>query len=130
MRRSVTDLRKLALPLALAIGVGALVHDQVPASALEGVSGSGSLLAIPAAALLGIPVYASVVVLLPLATGLLAKGVGIGAVTTFLMASSGFSLPEGILLSRILPRRLLLQVLALFAVGVIGIGYGFQYLVH
>jgi uncharacterized protein len=125
--RAVADLRKLWLPLLLAIGVGAVIHGYVPAELLARVAGPDRPWAIPAAALLGIPVYASVIVLLPLGTTLLAKGVGIGAVTAFLMGASGFSLPEGIMLSRVLPRGLLLRVLAVFAVGVVGIGYAFHW---
>ncbi len=128
-RHSLADLRKLAVSLTLAIVAGALVHDYVPDGVLARIGGVDSLLAIPAAALLGVPVYASVVVLLPIGAGLLSKGVGVGVVTTFLMASSGFSVPEGILLARILPRRLLFEMLAVFTVGVIGIGYCFQLLV-
>lgn len=127
--RAIGDLRKLWIPLVLAIGVGAVIHGYVPADLLARVAGPDSLWAIPAAALLGVPVYASIVVLLPLGASLLAKGVGIGAVTAFLMGASGFSVPEGILLSRVLPRGLLLRVLAVFTVGVIAIGYSFQWLV-
>lgn len=67
--------------------------------------------------------------MLPLASTLVAKGVGIGAVTAFLMGTNGFSLPEGILLSRILPGSLLWRIVLVFAAGVIGIGYLFQALV-
>ncbi len=128
-QRSFVDLRKLAWPLLVAVGIGALIHDYLPAQALSRVIGPDSLFAIPAAAAFGVPVYASIVVLMPLSTGLLAKGASVGAVTAFLMASSGFSLPEGIMLSRILPRRLLLEIVLVFTAGVIGIGYGFQYLI-
>lgn len=126
--KALADLRKLWIPLVLAIGVGAVIHGYVPADLLARIAGPDSLWAIPAAALLGVPVYASIVVLLPLGATLLAKGVGVGAVTAFLMGASGFSIPEGILLSRILPRGLLLRILAVFTVGVIAIGYGFQWL--
>jgi uncharacterized protein len=127
--RALGDLRKLWLALALAIAVGAAIHGYVPAELLASVAGPDRPWAIPAAAVLGVPVYASVVVLLPLGTSLLAKGVGIGAVTAFLMGASGFSLPEGIMLARILPRGLLLRVLAVFCAGVVLIGYGFQWAV-
>lgn len=124
--KAVLDLRKLWLALVLAIVVGAVIRGYVPADLLARVAGPEQPWAIPAAALLGVPVYASVVVLLPLATTLLAKGVGVGAVTAFLMGASGFSLPEGIMLSRILPRDLLIRVVAVFTLGVILIGCTFQ----
>jgi uncharacterized protein len=126
--KALGDLRKLWVALALAIVVGAVIRGYVPADLLVSVAGPDRPWAIPAAALLGVPVYASVVVLLPLGTTLLAKGVGMGAVTAFLMGASGFSLPEGIMLSKILPRDLLLRVLAVFCAGVIAIGYAFHWL--
>jgi uncharacterized protein len=126
--KALTDLRKLWVALALAIVVGAIIHGYVPADLLARIAGPEQAWAIPAAALLGVPVYASVVVLLPLGSSLLAKGVGIGAVTAFLMGASGFSLPEGIMLSKILPRGLLLRVLTVFCMGVVLIGYGFHWL--
>jgi uncharacterized protein len=126
--RALADLKKLRVALALAIAVGAVIHGYVPADLLARIAGPEQPWAVPAAALLGVPVYASVVVLLPLGTSLLAKGVGIGAVTAFLMGASGFSLPEGIMLSKILPRALLLRVLAVFCLGLVLIGYAFHWL--
>ena len=124
--RSITDLRKLAVPLLLAVALGAAIHGYVPDDLFGSMAGPTAVLAVPIAAIAGIPVYASVVVLLPLATTLLGKGIGIGAVTAFLMAASGFSVPEGLLLSRVLPKRLLWRVLVAFAVAVVVIGYAFQ----
>lgn len=127
-RSSWADLRQLALPLVAAVGAGALIHGYVPSDLLARLAGPEALWAVPLAAVLGVPVYASIVVLLPLGTTLLAKGVGLGAVTAFLMGAAGFSLPEGILLSRVLPKRLLVRVLAVFSTGVIVIGYLVQWL--
>lgn len=124
--KSVADLRKLAVPLLFAVALGTIIHGYVPDDLLGSMTGPWALLAVPIAALAGIPVYASVIVLLPLATGLLDAGVGIGAVTAFLMAASGFSVPEGLLLSKVLPNRLLWQVLVAFGSAVIVIGYAFQ----
>jgi len=127
--RSLSDLRKLALPLLIAVTIGAAIYGYVPTELLVKVAGPDTSWAVPGAALLSIPVYGSILVVLPLASTLLAKGVGIGAVTAFLMGANGFSLPEGILLSRILPGSLLWRIVLVFAAGVIGIGYLFQALV-
>jgi uncharacterized protein len=128
-RRALADLRRLWIPLVLAAAVGAAIHGYVPADFLSAVAGSGQFWAIPAAAFIGLPIYASVVVLLPLGSALLAAGVSTGAVTAFLMGASGFSVPEGIMLSRILPAALLVRVLIAFATGVVLIGYLFEWLV-
>lgn len=127
--KSVRELRRLALPLGVGVAIGSLIHGYVPSELLLRIAGPDALWAVPGAALLGIPVYASIIVLLPLGSSLIAKGVGIGAVTAFLMGASGFSLPEGILLSKILPSWLLARVVAVFAVGVIAIGFLFQWIV-
>ncbi len=124
--RSLRDLKKFAVPLVVAVAIGAAVYGYVPESLIVEVAGPDSPWAVPGATLLSVPVYASILVLLPLATTLIAKGVGIGAVTAFLMGANGFSLPEGILLSRIIPRALLWRIVAVFTVGVMGIGYLFQ----
>lgn len=124
--RSLQDLEKLALPLLVAVAIGALIHGNVPTDLLLRVAGPDRLWAVPAAALLGVPIYASIVVVLPLGATLLAKGVGIGAVTAFMMASSGFSIPEGVMLARILPARLLARIVVVFTAGVMLIGYLFQ----
>jgi uncharacterized protein len=89
------DLRKLAIPLLIAVAVGALIHGHAPADLVSRLAGPGQLWAIPAAAMLGVPVYASIIVLLPLRTTLLAKGVGVGAEIAFLMGASGFSRQKG-----------------------------------
>lgn len=128
LRRGWEDFRGLAIPLVLAVVVGAVIHGYVPTDLLSRLAGPDVAWAVPVAALLGIPVYASILVLLPLGTSLLAKGVGIGAVTAFLMGSAGFSLPEGILLSKVLPKALLIRVLVVFSAGVVTIGYLFQWL--
>jgi uncharacterized membrane protein YraQ (UPF0718 family) len=124
--RSLRDLRKFAVPLVAAVAIGAVVYGHVPESLIIDLAGPDSAWAVPGAALLSVPVYASILVLLPLASTLIAKGVGIGAVTAFLMGANGFSLPEGILLSRIIPKALLWRIVVVFTVGVIGIGYLFQ----
>jgi uncharacterized membrane protein YraQ (UPF0718 family) len=126
VRLSLQDLKKLWIPLTVAIVIGAVVHDRVPDSILEGLAGPDTLWSVPAAAILGVPVYASILVLLPLGSALLAKGVGVGVVTAFLMGASGFSLPEGIMLSKILPLPLLAKILGVFTAGVIAIGFIFQ----
>jgi uncharacterized protein len=105
--KALGDLSKLWVALVLAIGVGAVIPGYVLAELLASISGSGHPWAIPAAVLFGVPVCASIIVLLPLGTTLLGKGVSIGAVTALTMGASGFSLPEGIMLSKVLPRALL-----------------------
>jgi uncharacterized protein len=125
--RALGDLRRLWPALVVAVAAGAAIHGYVPADLLARLAGPDAPWAIPVAAVLGLPVYASVVVMVPLAASLVAKGVSAGAVTAFLMGASGFSVPEGILLSRILPAGLLVRALVVFALSVMAIGYLFMW---
>lgn len=128
LRKSLADLRKLWPALVVAVALGAVIHGQIPDELLVRVAGPDVPWAVPVAALLGLPVYASIFVLVPIGVSLLAKGVGVGVVTAFLMGASGFSIPEGILLARVLPMGVLVRVLAVFAAAVMLIGYGFEWL--
>jgi hypothetical protein len=65
---------------------------------------------VPLAAAVGVPIYASTTVLLPLGSALFASGVNVGVATTFVMAATGFSLPEGIMLYRLIGPRPLAQL--------------------
>lgn len=84
--------------MLLAMAIGALVHGFVPAEFFSRVAGADNPLAIPTAALIGIPLYIRVSTLLPLVGPLLAKGVSLGAMIALVVGSGGASLPEVILL--------------------------------
>jgi uncharacterized protein len=120
------DYGKFLPVFVLAAVVGAMLHNNVaPLWLAETLSGSGLWL-VPLAAIVGVPVYASTALLLPLGTGLYLSGVNLGVVTAFLMGATGFSIPEGIMLARLLGTRLLLMLALAFTLAVIAIGYLFQ----
>lgn len=121
------DYRKLALIFGLAAAIGALLHGQVPAWVTQLLTSEHPLM-VPLAALLGLPIYASTALLLPVGVTLFQQGVNLGVVTAFLMGATGFSVPEGIMLSKIIGPRNLGLLAAAFACGVILIGYSLQWL--
>lgn len=120
---------KTMLPyMFIAMVIGALVHGFVPADFFTQVASSDNPAAVPAAAIIGIPLYIRVTTLLPLVASFLAKGVSIGAVIALVIGSGGASLPEVILLKKLFKWPLLLAFLGvIFSMAVIG-GYLFNFL--
>ena len=104
---ALSTLRPVLLPLLLAVTAGALIYGAVPEATIARVAGEGAWLAIPAAALIGIPLYVRGEAALPIGYALLSAGAGIGPVFAMVVAAAGASLPEVVLLSGLFRRRLL-----------------------
>lgn len=114
-------------PIFLAAGlIGTALRFWIGTGWIEGILAQTGWWAVPVAALVGIPVYASTTVLLPLGALLLNQGVSLGIVTAFLMGATGFSVPEGIMLKEIIGTRRLVVLTGVFSAAVIVAGYGFQ----
>ncbi|MCZ4279968.1 permease [Kiloniella laminariae] len=112
--------------MLVAMAIGALVHGFVPADFFAEVAGADNPVAIPTAALVGIPLYIRVTALLPLVGSFLAKGVSMGAIIALVIGSGGASLPEMILLKRLFYWPLMLAfLLVIFSMAVIG-GFTFN----
>jgi uncharacterized protein len=128
-RRSARDLRALAPLLGGVALVGALLYGRVDAELIGRAIEAAGPWAVPVAVLAGVPVYASTAVLLPLGTALLATGANLGVVTAFLIGATGLSLPEGVMLQRLLGTRYLTVLVAAFVGTAIILGYLLQGLV-
>jgi len=124
--RSWRDLRRLAPVLLAAAAVGAALAGRVDAGFIGRTVDAAGPWAVPIAVLLGIPVYASTAVLLPLGAALFASGADLGVVTAFLIGATGLSVPEGLLLHRLLGGRYLVVLVLAFFVAAVGIGYLLQ----
>lgn len=108
------------------IGLGAGVHGWVPEDFFARVAGPENALAVPTAVLLGIPLYTSIVGMVPLAAALQAKGLAMGTVLAFMMSTVALSLPGLIMLRRVLKLPLIAIFVAVVASGIIGLGYLFN----
>jgi hypothetical protein len=97
--------------LLIGIGIGAVIHGWVPESFFARYAGPDNPLAVPFAVLLGIPLYSNAAGVLPLVEALYAKGLGMGTLLAFMMAVVALSLPEMILLRRVLKPKLLVGYL-------------------
>jgi uncharacterized protein len=128
-RRSGRDLRALTPLLGGVAMVGALLYGRVDVGLIGRAIESAGPWAVPVAVLVGVPVYASTAVLLPLGSALLATGANLGVVTAFLIGATGLSLPEGIMLQRLLGTRYLTVLAAAFVAAAVTVGYAVQALV-
>lgn len=91
----------------LGVGIGALIHGYVPADLVARIAGDGSILSIVVAVLVGVPMYSDAVGIIPIAEALLGKGVPLGTVLAFMMAVIALSLPEMLILRKVVKWPLL-----------------------
>lgn len=117
---------KVWLYVVVGIAVGAGIHGYVPADALAGVMGADAWWSVPAAVLLGVPLYSNAAGIIPVVQALMAKGAALGTVLAFMMAVVALSLPEMIILRRVLKPRLIATFVGVVSLGIIAIGYLFN----
>jgi uncharacterized membrane protein YraQ (UPF0718 family) len=123
------DLLRRIFPYVLVgIGVGAFIHGYVPADLVVSIAGEGNPLAVPLVVLLGIPLYSNAAGTIPIVQALIGKGLPMGTTLAFMMAVTALSLPEFIILRRVMKPQLLAVFAGIVAAGIIGIGYLFNVL--
>lgn len=120
---------KVWLYVVIGIAVGAGIHGYVPEAALADILGKGAWWSAPAAVLIGIPLYSNAAGVIPVVQALMAKGAALGTVLAFMMSVVALSLPEIIILRRVLKPRLIATFVTVVALGVIAIGYLFNFLI-
>lgn len=108
------------------IGVGAVIHGYVPTDLVASLGGRDNPLAVPALVALGIPLYSNAAGTIPIVEALLDKGLPLGSALAFMMAVTALSFPEWVILRRVMKPRLLLTFIAVVAVGILAVGYGFN----
>jgi uncharacterized membrane protein YraQ (UPF0718 family) len=112
------------------IGVGAGIHGYVPAEFIVKWAGPQNALAVPVAVLAGVPLYANVAGVLPVTEALVGKGLPLGTVLSFTMAVTALSLPEMVILRKVLRPQLLAVFIAIVTAGITGVGYLFNALMR
>jgi len=110
------------------IGVGSLIHGYVPQDAIVRWAGADKWFAVPLAVVMGVPLYANIAGVLPITEALVQKGLPLGTVLAFTMAVTALSLPEMVILRKVLRPPLLAVFVALLTAGIIGVGYLFNVL--
>ncbi len=112
--------------LLVGIGLGAVIHGWVPQGFFVRYAGPGNPFAVPVAVLLGIPLYSNAAGILPLVEALYDKGMAMGTLLAFMMAVVALSLPEMILLRRVLKAPLIAAFIGVVAVGILLVGFLFN----
>lgn len=113
--------------ILIGVGIGAIIHNWIPDSWIETVLGSNNPFGVILSTIVGIPMYADIFGTIPVAEALLAKGAQLGTVLSFMMAVTTLSLPSLIMLRKAVKPKLLALFIAVCAVGIILVGYIFNF---
>jgi hypothetical protein len=114
--------------VVLGVAVGAAIHGFVPASLIEKYLAIKSWWSVPAATLMGVPLYANSISVIPIIEALIGKGVPLGTALAFMTATVTLSVPEALILRRVMKLPLLITFFAITTIGIMLIGYLFNYL--
>ena len=115
--------RKLIPYVLIGVAIGATIHNLVPAELLTKILGNNAWWSIPVATLISVPIYANAAGVIPIVGALIGKGVAIGTAMVVLMATIGLSLPEALILKKVMSMKLLVTFFGIVAVGIMTIGY-------
>lgn len=117
-------LSKAIIPyILIGVGVGALIHNVIPANFFANTLGDNSWWSVPVATIISVPLYANAVGVVPIIEALVSKGVAIGTALTVLMATIGLSLPEALILKKVMSFKLLAAFFAVVTIGIMIIGW-------
>ena len=108
------------------IAVGAAIHGWVPTNFMASFMGKDAWWAVPLAVVIGIPMYSNAAGIIPIVEALLEKGAALGTVLAFMMAIIGLSLPETIILRKVLKVPLIATFVGVVAAGILVVGYIFN----
>ena len=124
---AVRDVVGKVWPFVLAgIAVGAFIHGYVPEGLLAGIMGKQAWWSVPLAVAIGVPMYSNAAGIIPVVQALLGKGAALGTVLAFMMSVIGLSLPELIILRKILRPRLIATFVGVVAAGILAVGWLFN----
>ncbi len=124
---SVREIVGKVWPYILAgIAIGAGIHGYVPEDFMASFMGKGAWWAVPVSVLIGVPMYTNAAGIIPIVEALLAKGAALGTVLSFMMSVIALSLPEMIILRKVLKPRLIATFIGVVASGIILVGYVFN----
>ena len=116
--------------IILGVGLGAWIHGYVPADLIARYAGGNKWYAVPLAVIVGIPLYSGCAGAIPLISALTEKGVSLGTALSFMMAVTGLSLPEFIILRKVMKLKLILIFAGIVGAGIIFTGYLFNFILR
>lgn len=118
--------KKVWLYIIIGVGLGAWIHGYVPADFLAKYAGADKWYAVPLATLIGIPLYSNAAGVIPLVSALTEKGVAMGTTLAFMMAVTALSLPEFMILKKVMKTKLIIIFASIVGLGIIFTGYLFN----
>ena len=128
-REAVRDIVGKVWPYVVAgIAVGAGIHGYVPQNFMAHIMGKGAWWSVPLAVLIGVPMYSNAAGIIPVVQALLGKGTALGTVLAFMVSVIGLSLPETIILRKVLRPQLIAVFVGVVATGILLVGYLFNML--
>ncbi len=119
-------LKRVWLYVIIAIGIGGFIHGYVPEDFLVRYAGPQNPFGVPVAVALGVPLYSNAAGVIPIVYALMEKGMSMGTVLAFMMAVTALSLPEMIILRKVLKIPLLAVFTGIMTITIIGVGYLFN----
>jgi hypothetical protein len=119
---------KVWIYVALGIAVGAGAHGYVPEEFMASLMGKSIWYSVPLSVLIGVPLYSNAAGIIPIVSVLIEKGASLGTALAFMMAVIGLSLPEMIILRKVLKMPLIMTFIGIVAAGIMIVGYLFNYI--
>ncbi len=120
---------KVWIFVVLGIAVGAGIHGYVPEGFMAAIMGKGAWWAVPVAVGIGVPMYSNAAGIIPVVEALLGKGAALGTVLAFMMSVIALSLPEMIILRKVLKPRLIAAFIIIVTLGILVVGYLFNLII-
>ena len=121
-----STVKKVILYIFIGVGIGAVIHNWIPAEWIQTVLGSKNPFSVILATVVGVPMYADIFGTIPIAEALFYKGVGLGTILSFMMAVTALSAPSIIMLRKAVKPKLLAIFVGIVSGGIIIIGYLFN----
>ena len=112
--------------LLIGIGIGALIRGWVPTSAIETIASWGPVVGVLAATIIGVPLYSGIATVVPIISALSEKGMPMGTLLAFAMSVTALSLPEALLLRKVMKPKLLAALFGTVSLGIIFVGITFN----
>lgn len=122
--------KKVWLYIIIGIGLGAWIHGYVPVDFLTQYAGADKWYAVPLVTMIGIPLYSNAAGIIPLVSALTEKGVSLGTTLAFMMSVTALSLPEFMILKKVMKVRLIVIFASVVGAGIIFTGYMFNFILR
>lgn len=127
-REVVSVIRQIWVWILVGVGMGAVIHNYVPQETIHGLINTAGALSVPIATALGVPMYGSCAAIVPVAVVLFEKGIPLGTALAFMMAMAALSLPEAIMLRRVMQLKLIGIFFGITSFAIVFTGYLLNYL--